>query len=180
MAALTTYSGPRPEVCSMACIPGRINCAAGCCSCDQNGNPVPQPPPRPFTCPAGHIVSPDGQYCCPAGQQYDPRQTGCVPMTPSTPIPPTRALGPIHPQDQEADVCGGVSCIPGKMSCAAGCCACDTPIPPGVATLGTNVSDNSWMWWTAGGIILLLLLVLVWALAAGAGSPRPPPPVSQL
>ena len=103
MAALTTYSGPRREVCSMACIPGRQNCAAGCCACDQNGNPVPQPPPRPFTCPAGQIVSPDGHYCCPAGQQYDPRQTGCVPLT--SLVPPATQSVPRGPASQGPAQC---------------------------------------------------------------------------
>jgi hypothetical protein len=66
--------------------------------------------------------------------------------------------------------------------------AIGTPSPDGVAIENWNTpsgpsgtpatppgpvpaSDNSWMWWTAGGIILLLSLVLVWALAAGTGSP---------
>lgn len=37
-------------VCSMACMPGRTNCSAGCCQCDFNGNPVTITP-RPTQVP---------------------------------------------------------------------------------------------------------------------------------
>jgi len=44
---------PSGVVCSaVLCPEGRKNCAAGCCQCDANGNPLTQPAPAPYSGPA--------------------------------------------------------------------------------------------------------------------------------
>ena len=91
------------RVCAMACMSGRQNCTAGCCACDQNGNPVPQPPAKPFACPTGQIISPDGHYCCATGRVYDPNQTGCVSVSVAPEPSVTPPLIPEPPSFFEAN-----------------------------------------------------------------------------
>ena len=151
MAALTTYSMLQPYVCSMACISGRQTCAAGCCACDQFGNPIPRAPATPFTCPTGQIVSPDGHYCCPSGQVYDPSQDGCVLLTVPGPAPATQRV----PRPQGPGPQG-----PGPQG----------PGPQGPGPQGPGpTSTPAWVWWSVGVLFILLLLLAL-------GSPRAPPP----
>ena len=173
MAALTTYSMLQPYVCSMACISGRQTCAAGCCACDQFGNPIPRAPATPFTCPTGQIVSPDGHYCCPSGQVYDPSQDGCVLLTVPGPAPATQRVppGPQGPQGPQGPGPQGPGPQgPGPQGPGPQGPGPQGPGPQGPGPQGPGpTSTPAWVWWSVGVLFILLLLLAL-------GSPRAPPP----
>jgi len=204
MAALNIYSRSATQSCNMACIYGRTNCDAGCCQCDQDGNPItigrnPHGPALARSCKAdwdfvdGYEVTNINDAalkCCSgkavyaAGGKY---QCGDAMTQTSTCFPDNYLVNANGTDDAARKCCSGKvlrGVYPTEYYCdvtAIGTPSPDSVVienfntPPGPPGPPGTVSASAKSWiWWTAGGITLLLF-LVLVWALAAGARSPQP-----